>query len=256
MLDPVLAATEGLDVTVAYTHTPRPFDASGLRALGGDTVILVEPYLAGTSARVSTTERTCWTVPASAPQGADAVTAGLSSLTGTAFGWAAVIPSRQSTRIIPITARQVIGRWCIWWVYWRRLNVPTACRLRRRAVCDAPSTVADLTFLNNRRGARRYGVAAMVTSRGRHDRRRQPPRGSRVLIAVVKDHAVLLLALAQRDDRVAPSVQPHPRAVAAEERIAVPGGSQGATAAPTHPINVYAHDGANMLTGAARRRAR
>jgi transketolase len=54
MLDPVLAATEGLDVTVAYTHTPRPFDATGLRALvsGRDVadVVLVEPYLAGTSA--------------------------------------------------------------------------------------------------------------------------------------------------------------------------------------------------------------
>jgi transketolase len=54
MLDPVLAATEGLDVTVAYTHTPRPFDKPGLRALvsGADTadVVLVEPYLAGTSA--------------------------------------------------------------------------------------------------------------------------------------------------------------------------------------------------------------
>ncbi len=56
LLDAVLAATAGLDVTVAYTHTPRPFDAAGLRALTGaaDTanVVLVEPYLAGTSARV------------------------------------------------------------------------------------------------------------------------------------------------------------------------------------------------------------
>jgi transketolase len=56
LLDPVLAATAGLDVTVAYTNTPRPFDESGLRSLVGaaDTtdVVLVEPYLAGTSARV------------------------------------------------------------------------------------------------------------------------------------------------------------------------------------------------------------
>jgi transketolase len=52
MLDPVLAATEGLDVTVAYTHTPRPLDTAGLRAIAGDTVVLVEPYLAGTSARL------------------------------------------------------------------------------------------------------------------------------------------------------------------------------------------------------------
>jgi transketolase len=53
MLDRVLAATDGLDVTVAYTHTPRPFDAAGLRAITGDRLILVEPYLAGTSARLA-----------------------------------------------------------------------------------------------------------------------------------------------------------------------------------------------------------
>jgi transketolase len=52
MLDPVLAATEGLDVAVAYTNTPRPFDAAGLRALAKQKVVLVEPYLAGTSSRV------------------------------------------------------------------------------------------------------------------------------------------------------------------------------------------------------------
>jgi transketolase len=50
MLDRVLAATEGLDVTVAYTNTPRPFDLDGVHALGHDAVVLVEPYLAGTSA--------------------------------------------------------------------------------------------------------------------------------------------------------------------------------------------------------------
>ncbi|MFC4018639.1 transketolase family protein [Micromonospora sp. GCM10011542] len=49
MLDATLAATEGLDVTVAYTHTPRPFDAAGLRTLATNKVVLVEPYLAGTS---------------------------------------------------------------------------------------------------------------------------------------------------------------------------------------------------------------
>jgi transketolase len=54
MLDPVLAATAGLDVAVAYTNSPRPFDAEGLRALTGDTarIVLAEPYLSGTSARV------------------------------------------------------------------------------------------------------------------------------------------------------------------------------------------------------------
>jgi transketolase len=50
MLDRTLAATEGLDVTVAYAATVRPFDPAGLRALpGADAVVLVEPYLAGTS---------------------------------------------------------------------------------------------------------------------------------------------------------------------------------------------------------------
>ncbi|GAA0451858.1 transketolase [Paractinoplanes deccanensis] len=50
MLDPVLEATRGLDVTVAYTHTPRPLDAEGLRAMTEHAVVMVEPYLAGTSA--------------------------------------------------------------------------------------------------------------------------------------------------------------------------------------------------------------
>jgi transketolase len=52
MLDPVLAATTGLDVTVAYTLTPRPLDAAGLRRLVGTEVVVVEPYLAGTSSRL------------------------------------------------------------------------------------------------------------------------------------------------------------------------------------------------------------
>lgn len=52
MLDPALSAVAELDVTVTYTHTPRPFDASGLRALAAGEVILVEPYLAGTSTGV------------------------------------------------------------------------------------------------------------------------------------------------------------------------------------------------------------
>jgi transketolase len=50
-LDETLAATRALDVTVAYLATVRPFDAHGLRALlHGTDVVLVEPYLAGTSA--------------------------------------------------------------------------------------------------------------------------------------------------------------------------------------------------------------
>jgi transketolase len=50
-LDPTLAATADLDVSVAYLATIQPFDAEGLRsALRGQDVVLVEPYLAGTSA--------------------------------------------------------------------------------------------------------------------------------------------------------------------------------------------------------------
>ena len=52
MLSPVLDAVADLDVTVAYATTVRPFDASGLRELEASSgaVVLVEPYLAGTSA--------------------------------------------------------------------------------------------------------------------------------------------------------------------------------------------------------------
>ncbi|WNI21056.1 transketolase [Streptomyces sp. ITFR-16] len=53
MLDNVLDATAGLDVSVLYATTVRPFDGAGLRrAVGGRTaadVVVVEPYLAGTS---------------------------------------------------------------------------------------------------------------------------------------------------------------------------------------------------------------
>jgi transketolase len=48
--DAVLAATAHLDVTVLYAATVRPFDAATLRAtLGQPNVVVVEPYLAGTS---------------------------------------------------------------------------------------------------------------------------------------------------------------------------------------------------------------
>ncbi|MBO0514967.1 transketolase family protein [Streptomyces beijiangensis] len=51
--DAVLQATEQLDVTVLYAATIRPFDAGGLRAVVRDqaapSVVLVEPYLSGTS---------------------------------------------------------------------------------------------------------------------------------------------------------------------------------------------------------------
>ncbi|WP_246203449.1 transketolase family protein [Streptomyces tailanensis] len=55
ILDAVVAATEGLDVTVLYATTVRPFDTAALhRATDGTDgtgadVVLVEPYLAGTS---------------------------------------------------------------------------------------------------------------------------------------------------------------------------------------------------------------
>jgi transketolase len=56
MLDPVLRASEGLDVTVVYAATVRPWDARALRSSAGadPSVVLVEPYLAGTSTHVVT----------------------------------------------------------------------------------------------------------------------------------------------------------------------------------------------------------
>ncbi|MFE7854112.1 transketolase family protein [Streptomyces sp. NPDC057403] len=60
MADAVLAATEGLDVSVLYGATVRPFDGAALRAVVAEqhdaSVVLVEPCLAGTSvAEVSRT---------------------------------------------------------------------------------------------------------------------------------------------------------------------------------------------------------
>jgi transketolase len=56
MLDPVLDAVRGLDVTVLYANTVRPFDGRGLREVlpgsSGPAVVLVEPYLAGTSSQL------------------------------------------------------------------------------------------------------------------------------------------------------------------------------------------------------------
>jgi transketolase len=52
LLDQVLEATEGVGVTVLYATTVRPFDAAALRAAAtaaSPDVVLVEPYLAGTS---------------------------------------------------------------------------------------------------------------------------------------------------------------------------------------------------------------
>jgi len=53
MLDPVLAAVDGLDVSVLYANTVRPFDGAALRSiLQRPDVVVVEPYLSGTSARL------------------------------------------------------------------------------------------------------------------------------------------------------------------------------------------------------------
>lgn len=50
LLDAALEATVDLDVTVLHAITVRPFDAETLRAtLGSPAVVVVEPYLAGTS---------------------------------------------------------------------------------------------------------------------------------------------------------------------------------------------------------------
>jgi len=51
LADVVIEATSGMDVTVLYAPTVRPFDRETLRAtLIAPVVVLVEPYLAGTSA--------------------------------------------------------------------------------------------------------------------------------------------------------------------------------------------------------------
>jgi transketolase len=56
MLDRTVAACVGLDVTVAYTTSLRPFDAEGLVAIAGEAPVLVtvEPFYAGTAAPVVT----------------------------------------------------------------------------------------------------------------------------------------------------------------------------------------------------------
>ena len=51
LADATLDAVHDLDITVLYTTTPVPLDATALRArVTGTDVILIEPYLAGTSA--------------------------------------------------------------------------------------------------------------------------------------------------------------------------------------------------------------
>jgi transketolase len=56
MLDRVVAATAGIDATVLYAITVRPFDHATLTAVAtGSEVVLVEPYLEGTSVSEVTT---------------------------------------------------------------------------------------------------------------------------------------------------------------------------------------------------------
>ncbi len=51
MLDPVLEAVDGLDVSVVYTAMVRPFPGElVVEAMGTADLVLVEPYLEGTSA--------------------------------------------------------------------------------------------------------------------------------------------------------------------------------------------------------------
>lgn len=52
LLDRVLTATAGLDVTVLYAATVRPFDTAALLSGPCHAVALAEPYLAGTSSAV------------------------------------------------------------------------------------------------------------------------------------------------------------------------------------------------------------
>jgi len=56
MLSRTLEACRGLDVTVSYATSLRPFDADGLAAIAGDRthVVVVEPWYQGTSAQVVT----------------------------------------------------------------------------------------------------------------------------------------------------------------------------------------------------------
>ena len=51
MLDPTVESLADIDATILYTSTVRPFDATGLRAAAAGTdIVLIEPYLEGTSA--------------------------------------------------------------------------------------------------------------------------------------------------------------------------------------------------------------
>ena len=50
MLGPVIAAVEGLDITLLYYTTVAPFDLDTLLAHATGPIAVVEPYLEGTTA--------------------------------------------------------------------------------------------------------------------------------------------------------------------------------------------------------------
>jgi transketolase len=56
MLDRTIEAAEGLDVTILYATSLRPFDADGLAAIVGDRplVVSVEPFYEGSAAPILT----------------------------------------------------------------------------------------------------------------------------------------------------------------------------------------------------------
>jgi transketolase len=56
MLDRTVAAAEGLDVTVAYATSLRPFDSAGVASIveDGSLLVTVEPFYEGTAASVVT----------------------------------------------------------------------------------------------------------------------------------------------------------------------------------------------------------
>ncbi|GAA3378532.1 hypothetical protein GCM10020367_58410 [Streptomyces sannanensis] len=86
MLDDGLAATEGLDVTVLYAATVRPFGDKALRAAvrgGTANVVIVEPYLAGTSTAAANVALTAVPHRCSASAWADASCGGTDTWTST-----------------------------------------------------------------------------------------------------------------------------------------------------------------------------
>lgn len=85
MLNPVLHAITGLDVTVAYTHTPRPFDVTGLRALAATEATGIEPTGTGSAGAGPTGRESAGFEPIGGESG-DVRPSGAGSGGGTAAG--------------------------------------------------------------------------------------------------------------------------------------------------------------------------